>query len=568
MPQRIEYPVEPHHIAVLGKPAPWRRCWTLRPLHRGRFSLFVQPEYVPANRWSYRIDLSFPDAHGPPERVEITIPEPVRRFHRWTWKLVEWPKDRFVDIHEPGRSERTPPDSELLFLQRPAMEGVFSLVADSGSEPHRLLAWSCNQPFDTSEEGHLIRHAVTDDAFEWYRKQTLAFDPHLVWGLGDTAYSDGTEASDFVNDYYDRPALLQSTEAKSELLHHYRHMYRNHWSFAGMQTAMRNFPHCFIWDDHEIRDGWGSEADDFSGRNTTIFHCARQAAEEYILNSGPRIRQLGHYAPTPLGGRRTSSKQHSPSQSGLNEDAHQAYIEGDVAAFIFDGRMSRKYNDPGGKVISQRQLKDFQAFCRRVAQQRNVRFLLLGNSVPFINLVEFLERLGSAAPKPLTDLLGGMRDDIRDGWHSPGNIGQLEQIISTLRHLHRQNGSLEMINISGDIHTANLFSFQPPGFTRALYQVTSSALTNRVFPPDWANEIIQVGSTAFSETLGVINRLWPTVSDPNLLLLEPVNNRLRLVLKVLDLDAQGEARGSLNSEKDLVYEVGKHRFSGQHLVMP
>ena len=56
---------------------------------------------------------------------------------------------------------------------------------------------------------------------------------------------------------------------------------------------MCTIPHLTVWDDHEIRDGWGSEEQDFAGGNPVVFEAAREIAEEFILNNGPRIRPTG-----------------------------------------------------------------------------------------------------------------------------------------------------------------------------------------------------------------------------------------------------------------------------------
>jgi hypothetical protein len=53
----------------------------------------------------------------------------------------------------------------------------------------------------------------------------------------------------------------------------------------------------------------------------------------------------------------------------------------------------------------------------------------MGTAVPFINLSDVVEELGSQAPKALTDLLAGIRDDIRDSWHSKGNRHALKRLI-------------------------------------------------------------------------------------------------------------------------------------------
>ena len=73
-----------------------------------------------------------------------------------------------------------------------------------------------------------------------------------------------------------------------------------------------------------------------------------------------------------------------------------------------------------------------------------------------------------------------IRDDIRVSWHPKGNRAQLKDLIAVLRKLHRRRPDIDIVNLSGDIRVANAFSFQPLGFTKALYQFfMSSALTNR-----------------------------------------------------------------------------------------
>ena len=106
---------------------------------------------------------------------------------------------------------------------------------------------------------------------------------------------------------------------------------------------------------------------------------------------------------------------------------------GSVACFVFDGRTSRRYSDPDGRIISDDQFADFESFCRQIANDRRVRFLVIGTAVPFINLKDIVEELGSQAPKALTDLMAGIRDDIRDSWHSKGNREGLKRLVKILR---------------------------------------------------------------------------------------------------------------------------------------
>jgi hypothetical protein len=554
----IAYPNEALDIALVGKPAAWQRRLLLRPLGAGEYSLLAWPTHALELRMVQRVDLVFRDGQGAPQPVLLEVPKPLRVFRDWSWRLVRWPNQLAAEVapdtgresrHTRGapplEKKRRPPVSALLFEERAIVEGSFSLADDHGDAPHRIVLWSCHQPYATSEAGTATFNPETPAVLAWGERRISEFGPHVVWGLGDTAYADGTPATNFVDQVYGQVDLAGQPGLGDELRSAYRRMYRLHWSFAPLQRLMRSIPHLTVWDDHEIRDGWGSEDEDFAGGNPLVFEVARGVADEYILNNGPRVRR-----PSP----------------GERSDAHQAYVAGAVAAFIFDGRSSRRYSDPGGRVISDEQFADFEAFCAAIARNRQVKFLVMGTAVPFINLKDFVEELGSQAPKALTDLMAGIRDDVRDSWHSKGNRDGLKRLIGILRKLHWRRPDLDMVNVSGDIHVANAFSFQPFGFTKCLYQFTSSALSNREHPPAAVAALVDLGSTTFTEVLGFVTRIWDSLEDPNLMTLEPKGEVLRVTLRVYDLEAPAAERDRPASAKDLVFDVGGETVGLRRLV--
>ncbi|NJM10294.1 MAG: hypothetical protein HC883_05395, partial [Bdellovibrionaceae bacterium] len=202
-----------------------------------------------------------------------------------------------------------------------------------------------------------------------------------------------------------------------------------------------------------------------------------------------------------------------------------------------------RYSDPGGRIISDKQFEDFERFNEIVARDRNVKFYFLGTTVPFVYLNKTVEKLGSKAPKFLTDLAAGIRDDLRDSWASPGNQEALKRLLSGLRKLLWKRPDLNVINTSGDIHVANAFEIWPPFFPKPFYQITTSAITNRQHLPDLLGQIIVEGDLSFDPSLGLIRRLWPEVTDPNLLCIRVTPQKAVLTLKVLPVD--GSRAGDL-----------------------
>ena len=209
-----------------------------------------------------------------------------------------------------------------------------------------------------------------------------------------------------------------------------------------------------------------------------------------------------------------------------------------------------RWHNPG-EVISQQQLKDFERFCQHLKGQKNVKYLLLGNSVPFIYVLDFIETLAAEAAITATELGQHIRDDIRDSWHSPANRRQLQQLIDIVRDLHHARPDMEFINLSGDIHISNAFTFQPEGFEKPLYQITSSALTNRVSISETVSNLMSVdGPLSFekkSEDFGEIKRLWHEGTFQNFLAIDANDYRIKFKLHVFN-KTDDESFGSRDRE--------------------
>jgi hypothetical protein len=492
----VEYPVELSDIVVVGWLGGRSRSLTIRPKHAGDYTLLVAPRYFPDSRWIVRHDLSFRSSGGPPVRLVFDLDRHrLRSWREWEWCLVRRSAiGKWVSA------------ADALFSATAVARGRFEFEDVLGSPEVRTLVWSCHQPFET-HQGRARTHGELDAILPWYQRELDSFAPHVVWGLGDTGYSDGTAATNFADQAYATAGWHLSPASRETLRALYRSMYRHHWSFQELQHAMRTYPHVFMWDDHEIRDGWGSEEKDLDDSSQTMFRIARDVAEEYLFNVGPRWRPDG--------------------------DAHSAYLHGAQANFVFDTRSSRNYADPGGRIISDQQLADFLRFVEQVIQRPQIRFCFLGTTVPFVYLKEWVEGLLSRAPKVLTDLIAGVRDDIRDSWRSPGNREAFRQVLTGMRRMAVRRPDLRIVNISGDIHVANAFEIWPPGFPRPFYQVTTSAITNRQHLSSLASELLVVPEVNMLPDLGLVRRIWTEVTDPNFLRIATTQDRAHLVLSVL-----------------------------------
>ena len=496
----IEYPNFPKSIVLIGWIREYGRSFTVRPNTSGTFSLFIWPRGAPSLDWATEYRISFSSVYDDPQRLEFdSTKKYLPKWFEWDWALVKQ-----------GSGRPSLGLSDAVFGGDRVAWGRFDFAERMEPQEVRTLIWSCNQPYVTTELGEGMLNTLVSEIMPWYQRTAIDFHPSTIWGLGDTAYSDGTKSTDFTDQVYNTPGWELDQNSRQSLKNAYRNMFRHHWSFSEMQYVMGNFPHIMSWDDHEIHDGYGSEELDFTDGNIAMFEIAREVSDKYILNCGPRIRTVG--------------------------DAHQAYILGSQANFIFDSRSSRNYADSGGQIISQEQLEDFRSFCESIIDDQNVKFLILGTTVPFIYLKDSVVGLGSIAPKELTDLLGGVRDDLRDSWRSPGNELALREIISILRLVLVHRSDLNVLNVSGDVHVSNAFQIWPIGFTKPFYQITSSALTNREHLSELASEVLELDDFQIVSDLGIVRRIWPEIRDPNLLCIRTVGSKTHIELKVLPVD--------------------------------
>lgn len=184
----IRYPNAVADLVVLGFRGPRRIGFTVRPLFGGLYRILVWPASMADPDLVRHAVLEFLGPEGPPAHASVDLSdEQVGSFPRWEWALVA-----------------SEPDAPMLQdLRRAAFEGEaaargsFSLSSTVGASETRAVAWSCHMPFETAEDGRAILGEESEGILEWYASLVETFKPHVVWGAGDTAYSDGSDAVDF-----------------------------------------------------------------------------------------------------------------------------------------------------------------------------------------------------------------------------------------------------------------------------------------------------------------------------------------------------------------------------------
>jgi hypothetical protein len=503
--KNFEYPVYLDHIIVIGYLNPHTRTILIRPKGRGRFVFVAWPQHFADLSLIVRHELFFPSDNTPPQQLTLDLKrQRASGFTKWEWALADYQSE-----------DEQLAASDIIFGHRDIARGQISFDPPLGFQEVRTLVWSCHQPFGKDDAGNIIRHKDVDDIMEWYWKVVREFDPQTIWGAGDTIYADGD--ADVTGSVYNQANWHLNPANRQWLYNSLRYSYRYHWSFKRFQQIMRNYPHILMWDDHEIHDGWGSESEDFKEENFEMFKVARDVAKEYVLTVGPRVRDTG--------------------------DFHYAYISGHQANFISDTRSSRRYEPVNGRVMSDQQFIDLEQFCGYVATQLQIRFFFLDVTVPVVGLRDLVIAIASVLPKFITDRFDGIRDDMRDSWMSPGNQIQTKRLLSILKELQAKRPDIDIFLISGDLHVGNAFAIHFLDTPKPIYQITTSAITNRSHAEAWLRALSNIDSLGILFPINIVGlqpvhveRIWDDVTDPNVLCIKSTPQKVEFELKLLPVD--------------------------------
>jgi PhoD-like phosphatase len=123
----------------------------------------------------------------------------------------------------------------------PGAKGTFRTMPISGSMANILFcAISCNT-------------ATSNGAWEAFGRFVNEAKPHFIIMMGDQVYIDEDNL-----DVFDKFVESSSAKRRKALAE----KYRESWSRNLLKQVMANVPIYMMWDDHEIRDGFGSLASD------------------------------------------------------------------------------------------------------------------------------------------------------------------------------------------------------------------------------------------------------------------------------------------------------------------
>ena len=331
--------------------------------------------------------------------------------------------------------------------------------------------------------------------------QLDGFEGHAVWAdlpqiigresnkkvrfallVGDQVYAD---------EWQDRVLQEEDEERRLRL---YLSAYRRFWSNIHYRRVMCSLPAVMIWDDHDITDGWGSEASSFDG-DTAEFK--------------PEWKRLFE----------TAFKAFSLMQASRNPPALAAnpregldfcFRVGNWGFVFMDLRTNR--NLRLRRLLTPEQASRIRKWVDD--NKRTIDTLFVVSPVVFshgspviedfavtiwpwvMKAVDFISRWskwGKGLQTKFGKSLGDITDDIKDSWGAEENAAQADELLNFLFGLQNdQDNPVAVTILSGDIHTsgyASIYSSDPNHASRSsIPHITSSSVSYSPF--NWLLEAV------------------------------------------------------------------------------
>lgn len=301
----------------------------------------------------------------------------------------------------------------------------------------RFALVSCNDMRNRDEmPWHVLAETIEREALD------------LLICAGDQVYMDDVWRQQVTNGGAFPPTTRRAFEAG----------YADQWRWPELRRTLANVPTYMVWDDHEIRNGWGSlPADATLAKRRQGFAIAREVYWRF-------------------------QHEHNPASFCCpDDDLFYAFRHGAVGFLVLDLRGVRDATRQRDALLGAHQWAAVKRWLD--LELPGLRALFVVSSVPPIHL------------RALGLLPGGwLPSDLRDQWTAPPFRAELQRLAEML--LQRANAlDVPVVLLAGDAHVGTLVvirSVRPEHARRPLlYQLTASPLTSLPFarfvqrPPRW-----------------------------------------------------------------------------------
>jgi hypothetical protein len=388
-------------------------------------------------------------------------------------------RHEFNPTHAVGRIEvsQLTPGSKHQFVPRGGgFSGTKTVVAETKpSQPaaFSFLVGSCFQPwnFSSADETYLteettsILRAFSERA---QSRQKTGNGPSFYLGLGDQIYVDPGAGKNARIAYLHGKRSEKMRGSLKDTPKVLRALYRYHLGLLPMDEALSKLPSAMMWDDHDIRDGWGSQDDEGNRSWQKYYSMAREAFVAFQAARNPAYNLPGS---RPIWG---TFPGRAPQPTGTSE-LHFSFTWSNADFFVVDGRSNRNYRE--GEGMSEEQLGAVDRWLEALAQKRDEpRLVVFCFPVPLAGGESIT---GALAAKINTE----GRDDARERPYILEK--ERSRLLEALYGHVRANRKHRLLILSGDVHYSGIQLLRNTADGDLLgYEIVSSGLAQTKFNSD------------------------------------------------------------------------------------
>lgn len=373
-----------------------------------------------------------------------------------------------VEINDlqPGTSYGITLNSESL--------GVHTLSARTPPEddhPFSFVFGSCFAPYSYKEgkkDNDVTRIGRGEQAsiLNFRDRAQSETPPAFFLGLGDQVYVD-PGAAEILVDRPSRGRLPRFTEAsrerapkiayvygsksekirgsKEEVPAYLNTLYRLNLGLAPMDAAFRSMPSIMTWDDHDIRDGWGSQGDERDKEWRTYYQHARDAFVAFQaarnLDFEKVVNANGWFPKLPS----TVITDNLDFGQQQQEEMHFKFHRGLATFFVADGRSAKVK----GPMLKGTQFDEIKAWLSSEERADRPTVFVFSYPVPVLGNTGKAYLAGKKVPS-------SAKDDALDRIHRDDQKALLELF---LRHF-KDRPHHTLVILSGDVHYSSLQSLR------------------------------------------------------------------------------------------------------------
>lgn len=295
--------------------------------------------------------------------------------------------------------------------------------------------------------------------------------PSFYLAIGDQYYVDPGASLFFGSSpiaylYGGKSQKLRSS--LKEVPNYLNRLNRLHFALPDIDATFTALPSVMMWDDHDIRDGWGSHGDEHLPGWISYYEAAREAFVSYQAARNPEFSSIvnaGDWDPDLVIVPRLSS----PDADNSAEELNMQFDWGLATFFVVDGRSDRNYGN--GRGMSEKQFEKLENWLNQRDRDNKPTVFVFAYPVPVLGSTSKLFRTANHLPT-------SNQDDIHD------RILRHEQIrlIEMFTKHFQENPSHKLLVLSGDVHYSGLQTLKDGKDGAVLgYEIITSGLAQTQF---------------------------------------------------------------------------------------